>query len=183
MMGIKRVFNLLRDKFEVDTLIEGEGGITDIATAPMALGQLGRGVSLLKLTESFSVFAGEGVYREATSYVKVMDHNGKLLLEKTPSEKRIFKESTARLMNQMLMTVVEEGTAKSITLKKGVNTAGKTGTSGGSKDKMFVGYTPYYTGGIWCGYDSNDKAVSGLSKSHLEIWDEIMTELHSNDTF
>ena len=181
IMGVEKVFKLLHDEFGFDTLIESEGGITDIATAPMALGQLGRGVSLLKLTESFSVFTGEGVLSEATSYIKVIDHKGDLLLEKSPLKKRIFKESTARLMNQMLMTVVDEGTAKSITLKQKVNTAGKTGTSGGSKDKMFVGYTPYFTAGIWCGYDANDKAVGGLSKSQLEIWDEVMITLHDED--
>ena len=91
-MGVEKVFKLLHDEFGFDTLIESEGGITDIATAPMALGQLGRGVSLLKLTESFSVFTGEGVLSEATSYIKVIDHKGDLLLEKSPLKKRIFKE-------------------------------------------------------------------------------------------
>jgi penicillin-binding protein 1A len=76
------------------------------------------------------------------------------------------------------MTVTEDGTAAKITLKKWVNTAGKTGTSGGSRDKSFIGYTPYYTAGIWCGYDS-ERAVGGLSRSHLEIWDDVMCALHS----
>jgi hypothetical protein len=80
----------------------------------------------------------------------------------------------------MLMTVVEEGTAKSISLKEKVNTAGKTGTSGGNKDKMFLGYTPYYTAGIWCGYDGYDKPIGALSKGHLAIWDEVMTLIHND---
>lgn len=178
--GAKAIFNSLRDDFGFDTLIEKEGALTDIATAPMALGQLGRGVSLFKLTESFSVFPGEGKLREATCYSKVCDRDGKIILEKEPAEKRVFKVSTARIMNQMLMTVTEDGTAGKITLKNKVNTAGKTGTSGGSKDKMFIGYTPYFTAGIWCGYDKSGQAVSSLSKSHLQIWDEVMTSLHEN---
>lgn len=178
MMGADDVFSLLRDDFGFDTLIEKEGNITDIAIAPMALGQLGRGVTLLKLAESYSVFTGEGDMREAISYVKVIDHQGRTFLEKTPHTKNIFKNTTVKIMNKLLMTVIDEGTAKRITLKDRIDTAGKTGTSGGNRDKMFVGYTPYYTAGIWCGYDSSSKSVGNLSKSHLEIWDEIMLMLH-----
>ena len=180
MLGSEKVFHLLRDAFGIDTLVEKDGNITDIATSPMALGQLSRGVSLLKLTECFSVFTGDGKMRQATSYYKVVDYNEKLLIEKKKEEKIIFKSTTAKIMNQLLMTVVNEGTAKSITLKDKVNTAGKTGTSGGSKDKLFVGYTPYFTAGIWCGYDKSDKAIGALSKSHLKIWDEIMCLIHDD---
>ena len=173
-----KIFNSLKNDFGFDTLIEREGNLTDIATAPMALGQLGRGVSLRKITEAYSSFSGVGVWREANSYICLLDHNGRVVIEKEQEEKRIFKSTTARIMNQLLMTVTEDGTAGKITLKEKINTAGKTGTSGGSKDKSFIGYTPYYTAGIWCGYDSSDKAITGLQKSHLEIWDEIMTEIH-----
>lgn len=179
--GTRSVFNSLRDDFGFEHLIESEGSITDIAIAPMALGQLGRGVSLLKLTESYSVFTGDGELREASSYSSVIDHNGKVILEKKQEKRNILKPSTARIINQMLMTVTDDGTAGKITLKTRVNTAGKTGTSGGSFDKTFIGYTPYFTAGIWCGYDNGKKAVSGLSKSHLEIWDEIMQKLHGED--
>jgi penicillin-binding protein 1A len=136
IIGAKNVFNNLRNNFGFDTLVESKDTITDIATAPMALGQLSRGVSLLKLTESYSVFPGEGVFHEAISYYKVADHNNKIILDKTPSEKRVFKESTSKIMNQMLMRVCDNGTARVITLKDRVNTAGKTGTSGGSKEKI-----------------------------------------------
>ena len=180
LRGTKAVFNTLRNEYGFDTLIEKEGTLTDIATAPMALGQLGRGVSLLKLTEGFSVFTGYGILREATTYSKITDHKNNVLIEKTPFEKKILKPSTAKIMNQMLRTVVNEGTASEITLKGKISTAGKTGTSGGSKDKMFVGYTPYFTAGIWCGYDAGDRAVTGLSKSHLKIWDEIMLSIHED---
>lgn len=176
----KAVFNSLKNDFSFDSLIEKDGSITDIAIAPMALGQLAKGVSLLKLTESYGVFSGDGVWREAISYIRLVDYNGRVVIDKEQTQKRIFKSTTARIMNQLMMTVTEDGTAGKIRLKEYVNTAGKTGTSGGSRDKTFVGYTPYYTAGIWCGYDSGDKAVSSLSKSHLEIWDEVMLSVHED---
>ena len=176
----KKIFDSLTKDFGFDTLIKKEDGLTDIAVAPMALGQLGRGVSLLKLTESYSAFTGHGEWREATGYFLVTDHNNKIILEKNQGRNKIFKASTAEIMNQLLLTVTEDGTASKITLKERINTAGKTGTSGGSRDKTFIGYTPYFTAGIWCGYDGSDRAVTSLSKGHLEIWDEVMTIIHSD---
>lgn len=174
----KKIFNSLKTEFGFETLIEREKNLTDIAIAPMALGQLGRGVSLRALTEGYGALSGDGVWRESNSYVYLLDHNGRIVIEKEKEERQVFKRTTARIMNQLLMTVVNDGTAKSITIKEKVNTAGKTGTSGGSRDKSFIGYTPYYTAGIWCGYDTSDRAVTGLTKSHLEVWDEVMTDIH-----
>ena len=175
----RSVFNSLRDDFGFNTLVEREGNKTDISYAPMALGQLCKGVSLLKLTEAYSSLSGDGIWREATTYTKVVDYKGRVILENSGEEKQIYKNSTARIMTQLLKTVTESGTASSLKLKNIVDTAGKTGTSGGSRDKEFIGYTPYFTAGIWCGFDGSDKAIPSLSKSHLEIWDEIMTKMHS----
>ncbi len=180
MRGTRVVFNQLKNDFGFTSLAEREGNLTDISISPMALGQLTRGISLLKLTESYSVFPSEGIRKNARSYLKIIDHKGETVIDKAKNEIRIFKKSTAKIMNQMLMTVTEEGTASNIELKKYIQVAGKTGTSGNNRDKLFIGYTPYYTAGIWCGYDSGDKSVIGLSKSHLKVWDEVMTEIHGD---
>ncbi len=180
LRGERKIFQSLRDEYGWDSLIEKEGGLTDIAVAPMAFGQMCKGVSLLKLTEGYSVFNGDGVRSKARSYIAVADYNGNIVLENNSERNRILSESTARIMNQLLMTVTDNGTAKGIKLKDAVQTAGKTGTSSGSRDKIFVGYTPYFTAGIWCGYDDGAQPVVSLSKSHLEIWDEIMTHIHSD---
>lgn len=176
----KAVFNSLKNEFGFDSLIEKEGSLTDIAIAPMALGQLGRGVSLRKLTEGYTTFASEGIWRESISYLRIIDYNDKIVINREQLTKRLFKNTTARIMSQMLMTVTDSGTAQRISLARRINTAGKTGTSSGEKDKMFVGYTPYYTAGIWCGYDKNDKAVSPDAKNHLNVWNDIMTEIHND---
>ena len=174
----KRVFSSLRDDYGFKYLIEREGNISDIALAPMALGQLGRGATLLEMTEAFGTFPREGEWREAISYISLVDYTGRTVLNKEQQKRQIIKDSTAKIMNQLLMTVTEEGTARRITLSDKLNTAGKTGTSGGNKDKSFIGYTPYYTAGIWCGYDSGEKGIGSLSKSHLKTWDEVMTKIH-----
>ena len=183
MRGERAAFSTLRDGFGIDTLVErrrNEGGtLTDIGTAPLALGQLTDGASLRKLTECFGVFAADGELYRGRSYVKVTDTDGNVILDNPPEAKRLLAPTTARIMNQLLMGVVESGTASSLTLDSVVDTAGKTGTSGGSLDKLFIGYTPYLSAGIWCGFEDGGRAATGLSVSHLRIWDDLMLQLHS----
>ena len=177
----EKIFDSLKNDFAFDSLIEKQGKLTDIAIAPMALGQLSFGVPLLKLTEAYASFPADGVRRQARSYLYVTDHKDRLILKNEGEEKRVFKESTARIMNQMLMSVTADGTAKSISLSEKIDLAGKTGTSSGNRDKLFVGYTPYFVCGIWCGYD-NGQSIESQSKSHLTVWDEVMTKVHERSS-
>lgn len=169
----RTIFDSLKAKFGFDSLVERDGNLTDVDYAPMALGQLSHGIPLIKLTEAYCTFPSDGRWHKARSYLYVLDHNGKLILENKTEEKQVFKESTARIMNQLLMGVTESGTASSVELKNYVECAGKTGTSSGNRDKLFIGYTPSLTSGIWCGYD-NSASAGALSKSHLRIWDDVM---------
>ncbi len=183
MRGARSTFDTLRDGFGFSTLVEsrvnGNGGtLTDLSVAPLALGQLTDGVSLRTLTESFGVFSADGELHTGRSYVRIIDSDENTVIEKQSESKILFSPSTARIMNKLLQGVTDSGTAARVTLKSLVDTAGKTGTSGGSLDKLFIGYTPYLSAGIWCGYGDGDRAVGTLSKSHIAIWDEIMTEMH-----
>ena len=172
------VYNFLTRELGFNTLIGkgGENGVTDIALSPMALGQLSQGVPLISLTSAYASFPSDGILHKTRSFVKIVDYNGNTVIENRPSEKRVFKTETARIMNMLLSGVTEDGTARSITLKEMVSCAGKTGTSSSNRDKLFVGYTPYYTAGIWCGAER--EGVSASSGGHLEIWDNVMKIIH-----
>ena len=183
ILGKKRVFDGLRENFGFTTLVESktlENGrvITDLAPSPLALGQLSVGISLRDLTHAYTVFPNGGVLSQGRSYVAVYDHNGELLIDNPAQKKEIFSEECAGIMNQLLMRVTESGTAKAITLDGIIDTAGKTGTSAQDKDRLFVGYTPYYTAGIWCGYPNKNGEVGTQRITHLEIWDKIMKKIH-----
>ena len=175
----KRSFDFLKDKLGFDTMVGSGKSNTDIAIAPMALGQMSRGVSLIKLTEAYGIFPSDGIHRDALSYLKIFDYKGRLVIDKEQNATHVVKASTARIMNKLLECVILDGTARSVRLRDGISVAGKTGTSSGNKDKLFIGYTPYYLGGIWCGYD-NGSGISSQSKSHLHIWAEVMDLIHEN---
>ena len=182
MLGADAIYKNLTESYGFDTIVKSAtvGGtkITDLAISPLALVQLSYGVTLRKLTEAYTVFPGEGKLSSGRSYILCLDSAGKRLVEKERAEKRIHTAECAQVMNGMLSRVVELGTASKITLDNLVDTAGKTGTSASSRDKLFVGYTPYYTAGIWCGYGDNTRSVTG--SGHLDIWDSVMKQIHEN---
>ena len=178
ILGAEKIFRSLREDFGFDTLTEGKEGKTDLAIAPLALGQLTYGVTPRALTEAYTVLANEGVRVRPTSIIAIYTKDGVPIYEYKPEPRRIFSSEGARLMTQLLTNVVKEGTARSLTLKNYYDTAGKTGTSGEDRDRVFVGYTPYYPAGIWMGYANSDRAIGKTSVGHLEIWDTVMKEIH-----
>lgn len=188
MLGAQRIFTSLTEEYGFDTVVrEGKGvdgnKVSDMSAAPLALGQLSYGVSLRHLTEAYGVFPSEGILHSGRSYTKVYDRKGGTLIEKDISQKRIISKETAQIMNQLLSNVVSDGTARQIRLKELVDVAGKTGTSGNDRDRLFIGYTPYFTAGIWCGYGGSGMAVGHNTPSHLHIWDEVMTRIHNELVF
>ena len=61
-----------------------------------------------------------------------------------------------------------------------MSNAGKSGTTTNNNDIWFVGFTPYYTAGIWSGCDDNQKisAIGSSTSYHKKIWKAIMTKIH-----
>lgn len=185
MLGAEKIYKMLKSDFGFDTIVRSgrssSGSIvTDLAPSPLALGQLSYGVSLKKLTEAYTVFPSEGVLHKCRSYVKVVDKDGEVILDNQAAEKRIFSKEGARVMNQLLMNVTENGTASSVTLKNVIDTAGKTGTSGDDRDRLFIGFTPYAVAGIWCGYRDSGKPIGYVAPTHLKIWDDVMRRIHKD---
>ena len=187
ILGKENVFQSLRNDYGFDTMVEGikteKGTISDIGSSPLALGQLSYGISLRKLTEAYNVFSNYGELCAGRSYTKVYDRSGNEIMSKNIASKRLYSQDTAQIMNQLLSNVVIDGTARQIKLKELIDVAGKTGTSGNDRDRLFVGYTPYFTAGIWCGYGSEDKAVGSNNPNHLQIWDAVMTKIHDKLIF
>ena len=170
-LGAERSYAYLAGRLGISSLVRGRHTgdgrkLTDLASAPLALGQLTDGASLNELTAAYGAFANGGVFCAPRSYVLVLDGRGEVLLENPAKEKRAFSETTAYLMTELLRGTVEYGTASEIRLDGQIDLAGKTGTSGEGRDKWFIGYTPYYVCGIWCGYPDGKTAVPTESRGH-----------------
>ncbi len=171
----------------VDSVTTEDGKVHSDINLPMGLGGLTYGVKNLELTSAFASIANNGIYTEPSLYTQIYDHNGKLLIDNTPTTSQVMKESTAFLLTSAMEDVVKIGTAASYINLGSMPVAGKTGTTSDSKDLWFVGYTPYYTAGIWGGYDNNNANQGSVNTSyHKRLWNLIMNKIHEgyeNKTF
>ena len=79
------------------------------------------------------------------------------------------------MMVSCMESVMTEGTGAGLKLQ-GISCAGKTGTTNDKKDGWFVGFTPYYTTGVWVGCD-NPTPIQDLTGSSYPgvIWKDYMT--------
>lgn len=90
---------------------------------------------------------------------------------------RIIREEAARQLTWMMTKVVDEGTGQRARIN-GWPIAGKTGTTQGSRDAWFIGFTGDYVTGVWMGYDDNSR-LSGVTGGGLPatIWRETMVRV------
>ncbi|MGN8800831.1 transglycosylase domain-containing protein [Candidatus Merdisoma sp. HCP28S3_D10] len=148
-------------------------------TQAMVLGGITNGVKNVELTAAYATIANGGVYEKPVFYTKITDHDGNVLIDNTEAYSRtVLKDSTAWLLTSAMQDVVTQGTGKAVNFG-GMSIAGKTGTTSDNRDVWFVGYTPYYTAGIWAGYDNNHELSSkkGETNYHKKIWKAVMSRL------
>ena len=156
-------FEFAKEKMGLSTLVSSyvnAAGDTfsDVDLAPLAMGGLTRGVTVKAMAQAYATFANEGVYREARTYTKVVDSDGKVVLDNTQQSHVAMKDMTAWYITYMLENTVESGTGTAAQIAN-MTVAGKTGTTTSDFDRWFAGYTPYYTGVVWCGYNDPEEIV------------------------
>jgi len=161
----------------VDSRKEADGRVVSDINYPMALGGLTDGVSNLELTAAYAAVANGGVYTKPIFYTKILNSNGKVLLENKPEKEQVMKESTAWLLTSAMEDVVNIGTGTSAKLKAiDMPIAGKTGTTSSYNDLWFSGFSPYYTATIWSGFDHNRTQID--KNYQKNIWRTIMEQIH-----
>ncbi len=182
LLGIDNSFNFLKNQLHLDIVDTQEltGGrvVTDRDLAPLGLGELSYGVSVEEMTAAYAIFANNGVYNEPRTVIKILDSDGNVIVDNSGIGEVVVSETTASIMTLMLKNVVDAGTATRIDLRHLVNCAGKTGTTRGDNDRWFVGYTPYYVGGVWFGYKMPKSLNNFSTNPSVLVWNTVMTELH-----
>ena len=178
-VGAGETLTFLRESLGMENLIPPDGGeIHDCTYASLALGQQSVGVTSRELTAAYTVLYG-GLYREAVSYHRVLDGEGRVLLENPPAAHPVLSEETAAILTRLLMGVndPEAGGTASRYLEKttalGMETAGKTGTTQGGCDRRYIGMTPRLLTGIWMGYDYPARQGGIKGNPCVGIWDEL----------
>ena len=152
----------------------------DVNLASLALGGLTKGFSPLGMTAAYGAIANDGVYIEPIVYTKVVNNRGETILENIPETHEVVRPEVASLMKDILRTTVNPGLSYRAKLpaELGIEVAGKTGTTQANGDFWYVGFSPYYVGGIWVGNDNVQMKLLGDSGNNARLWSGIMTPIH-----
>lgn len=139
--------------------------------------------TLYQMVSAYAMFANGGERVQPTLVDRVQDRYGRTvyrhdericndcqLASLTPgvaprvisNRERVMDEVTAYQLTSMMRGVVERGTARK-TVKLGVPTAGKTGTTNDAKDVWFVGFTSNIVAGCYIGFDKPRPMGRGAS--------------------
>lgn len=179
-------FDFLYNKLGMHTLAEsariGGNYYSDKGLAPLSMGSLTNGVTVLEMCAAYQIFGGEGgLYTSPYTYTKVEDSHGNVIIEKTVTSTRVISEETAFIMNRLMQRVVTgpNGTGR-LASKLGYDVAAKTGTTTDYHDRWFVGLTPYYCGVVWTGYDIPQEMDESLRNPSLDAWLKVMKKIHKD---
>lgn len=191
VIGARCLTSLVSDSTAYDYLELFGLGSADLFEASSSLASTSQSYTFTNemLTAAFASIANDGIYQKPTYYTKVLDRQGNILLESVPSQTRIIKSSSAALLTSAMEDVISSdssyyyqyGITPTGTLCQvdSMTLAGKSGTTTSGSDVWFIGYSPYYTCGIWSGYDDS-KVLSNGTEYHKAIWQKIMARIHTD---
>ena len=170
-------------KLGINTLVDGEeinGEIFSDVNQTLALGGITYGVRNIELNAAFATIANGGKYIVPRLYTKVVDQEGRVVLDNTdPDKERVLKKTTCWLLTDAMKDVLTKGTG-TVANFTSTSIAGKTGTTEDSNDVWFSGYSPNYTATVWAGYDNNTKLSKEEESLAMVIWRQIMSNIDAN---
>jgi penicillin-binding protein A len=110
----------------------------------VAIGQERLRVTPLQMAEVAATVANQGELMEPRLWSKVIDPDGRETKLDPARQSRVMSEETASDLNDMMQSVVQEGTGTAAAVS-GIDVAGKTGTAevtGGANQAWFIGFAP-----------------------------------------
>lgn len=167
-VGMEKVYEYLQ-KFGITTLTGAD------KNEALAIGGTHNGVTNLEMTAAYNAIANQGSYVQPFYYTKVVDRNGKTILERGTEKEQVISKEAAKLLTCAMEDVVTSGTGIDAAVE-GITLAGKSGTTNENKDLWFIGFSGYYTCGIWGGFDDNSAQTNGGYVKR--IWHAIMEQAH-----
>ncbi len=179
-IGLANSFNHLVNKLGFSHL----DSTNDMAYAPLATGALTNGATLVELTAAFQIMGNGGMYYKPYFYSKVVDSNGKTVLEQDTNGKRAIDADSAWITNRMMKKVIDDpyGTGQHAKLGS-VEVVGKTGTANDESNLLFAGLTPEYVACYRIAHDDNHEIATASEADYAgwrtlaKVWHDVMVEM------
>ncbi|GAA6797538.1 transglycosylase domain-containing protein [Helicobacter pylori] len=119
-------------------------------------------ISPIEAAEKYSLFSNYGTMLKPMLIESITDQQNDVKTFTLIETKKITSKEQAFLTLSVLMNAVENGTG-SLARIKGLEIAGKTGTSNNNIDAWFIGFTPTLQSVIWFGRDDNTPIGKGAT--------------------
>ncbi len=191
--GVAYLLGLMK-RFGVDSLGD------DASKYGLSLTLGGGEVSLLDLTNGYSVFANQGSYVPTTAILCVLDNNDNIIYnyengcttgvpnEKTVNKPAYGKQALDPRVAFIISDILADNNARSTAMGANsplntgaLNASVKTGTTNDVKDNWTVGYTRNVAVGVWVGNSNGDPMInsSGLTGA-APIWSSVINTIYGN---
>ena len=161
------------EKMGVTTIDHERDGL-----AALSIGGFTNGISPLEMAGCYATIENNGEYRRPMFYSKVTDQNGNTILEGKQTKEQVMSPQAAYVIKNVLQSVVQSGGTATYCAINGMDVAAKTGTTNSDYDRWLCGFTNYYTGVCWYGYDQNEEVVASSNPAG-KIWEAVMKKVHS----
>ena len=182
MIGLSNSYGYLQNKFHLSTLVEEDKNYSSLS-----LGGLTHGATVKEIAAAYGVFVNSGKYITPYTYTKVLDSEGNTILENYINETQALSESAAFITADLLSGPINSsyGTATRAKLSSGMPAYGKTGTTDKDFDKWFVGFTPYYVGAVWFGFNNpSSLSEAGISGNPcVTAWKMVMDQISESQSY
>lgn len=165
-----RLFNRVGDEAVID-MARAYGITADMPKRDPSLALGTTSVSLMELTAAYAGVAANRFPVEPRAFAAEEEGWFDWLWSSQDS----LSDSHHEAIQQMLRAVINRGTGRAAILN--VANFGKTGTSQGNRDALFVGYAGDLVVGVWVGNDDNTP-LNGISGGGLpaQIWRDFMSQ-------
>ncbi|MCL2082596.1 MAG: transglycosylase domain-containing protein [Oscillospiraceae bacterium] len=182
-VGVDEAFDFTKNVMGLSTLVDSakrqDRVFTDKAEAPLAFGGLTDGVTVRDMCGAFNPFPNGGTRYKTRTYSHITRKDGQIIFENKNDPAMVFSELTASYVTSCLESAVTSGTGSRAKIGN-MAVAGKTGTTSENKDRWFAGYTPYYVGVCWFGYDNPRDMAYYSSNPAVHMWQKVMASVHKD---
>lgn len=170
LVGIENALRLARS-MGIGTL----GGASQYGLT-LVLG--GGEVTLLDITEGYSVFANNGIKNTHRAVLRIEDKDGNEIKSYPLAPERILDENVASQISDILSDnearAPEFGSDSALNFP-GKYVASKTGTTNDYRDAWILGYTPNIAVGAWAGNNDNSPMVKRIAGFIVApLWHDFM---------
>ena len=166
-------------------------GVTEEMPNEYAIALGSTDITIYEMLGAYSTFANYGNYIKPEMIWRIEDANNRVIKEVKNEQREVMNEKYAYTMIELMKGVAQFGTASGELarrgISKGVEIAGKTGTTQNNSDGWFMGIVPNLATGVWVGWE--DRATHFRStgegqgaKMALPIWAIYMKKVWADKT-